>query len=100
MRMKTYDSKVDKRGQITIPAEIRKSMKLGDDSLVILEVTDEGILIKPAIVTPVKPEEYTRYRAAEFLLNNAVDDEDYRQARLAVKEMGLEPDRISHDKPR
>ncbi|HED54213.1 MAG TPA: AbrB/MazE/SpoVT family DNA-binding domain-containing protein [Phycisphaerales bacterium] len=92
-------AKVDKRGQITIPAEIRKSLKLEDDSLVIIELTDEGILIKPAIVTPVTPEEYTQYRVAEFLLNNAVGNDDYQQARQTVEEMGLDPDEIAHDKP-
>ena len=56
-----------------------------------------GILIRPATVLPV--EIYSPERRAEFLLNNAVDAEGYRQARAAVKRMGLDPDRTSHSKP-
>ncbi|MGO9605878.1 MAG: hypothetical protein ACLQAT_21235 [Candidatus Binataceae bacterium] len=44
-------------------------------------------------------EVYTRQRRAEFLLNNAVDAEDYRRVCDEVKRMGLDPDRIDHLKP-
>jgi hypothetical protein len=48
-------------------------------------------------VLPV--EIYNPERRAEFLLNNAVDAEDYRRACAEVKRMGLNPDRTSHHKP-
>jgi hypothetical protein len=48
-------------------------------------------------VLPV--EIYNPERRAEFLLNNAVDAEDYRRARAEVKRMGLDPDQTSHRKP-
>jgi hypothetical protein len=48
-------------------------------------------------VLPV--EVYTPERRAEFLLNNAVDIEDYQRARNEVKRMGLDPGCIKHHKP-
>ncbi len=50
--------------------------------------------------TSVSVEIYTNERKAEFLLNNAVDDEDYRTARKEVRKMGLDPDSIPHRRPR
>lgn len=42
---------------------------------------------------------YTNERIAEFLLNNAVGQEDYARAREEVRKLGLDPDKIPHDKP-
>ena len=42
---------------------------------------------------------YSPERRAEFLLTNAVDAEDYREAVRQVKRMGLDPDRIAHRPP-
>jgi hypothetical protein len=44
-------------------------------------------------------EEYTIERKAEFLLNNAVDEADYRRAREEVQKLGLNPDSIPHLRP-
>jgi hypothetical protein len=44
-------------------------------------------------------ENYSPERKAEFLLNNAVDEADYRSARKAVRKMGLNPDSIPHARP-
>jgi hypothetical protein len=44
-------------------------------------------------------EDYTPERIAEFLLSNAVDAEDYAQAAAEVRRMGLDPDKIHHQKP-
>jgi hypothetical protein len=44
----------------------------------------------------VSVERYTLERKAEFLLSNAVDADDYREARKEVAEMGLDPDSIPH----
>jgi hypothetical protein len=41
-------------------------------------------------------ERYTPERKAEFLLNNVVDDADYRKAQEQVRNLGLDPDSISH----
>jgi hypothetical protein len=44
-------------------------------------------------------EEYTPERIAEFLLNCAVGREGYAAAREEVKALGLDPDRIPHERP-
>jgi hypothetical protein len=44
-------------------------------------------------------EMYSNERKAEFLLNNAVDDADYRNARNEVRKLGLNPDSIPHLRP-
>lgn len=87
-------SKVDKRGAVVMPARLRKKFGIEEGSLVIAEEREDGILIRPADTVPV--EIYTPERKAEFLLSNAVDEGDYQKAREAVREMGLDPDRIQH----
>jgi hypothetical protein len=44
-------------------------------------------------------ERYTPERKAEFLLSNAVDAADYREARKDVLKLGIDPDSIPHHKP-
>jgi hypothetical protein len=64
---------------------------------VVVEVRDDGILIRPAVAMPV--EIYTPERRAEFLLTNAVDAEDYARAIEEVRQMGLDPATIPHQPP-
>ena len=45
---------------------------------------------------PERVEIYTAARRAEFLLSNAVDEEDYAWTREEVRAMGLDPDAIPH----
>jgi hypothetical protein len=42
---------------------------------------------------------YSNERKAEFLLNNAVDAGDYRNARKEVRKLGLDPDLIPYLRP-
>ena len=51
----------------------------------------------PAVVVPV--EGYTPERKAEFILSNATNDADYRQARKEVQKLGIDPDSIPHRRP-
>jgi hypothetical protein len=44
-------------------------------------------------------ETYTSERKAEFLLSNATGKADYREARKAVEALGLDPDKIPHERP-
>lgn len=46
--------------------------------------------------TALPIEIYSDRRKAEFLLENAVDDEDYRRALEEVRELGLNPDDVPH----
>ncbi len=95
--MATTTSRVGKRGAIVIPADLRNQYGLEEGTLVITEAHENGILLRPAVACPV--EIYSPQRRAEFLLSNAVDDEDYRRAILEVKEMGIDPDTIPHRGP-
>lgn len=87
-------ARVGKRGAIIVPARLRKRFGIDEGSIVTAEEKDDGILIRPAVVVPV--ERYTPERKAEFLLSNAVGETDYRKARKAVRELGVDPDSISH----
>jgi len=90
-------AKVGKRGAIVVPAKLRKRFGIEEGSIVVAEETEDGILIRPAMVVPV--EQYTPVRKAEFLLSNAVDAADYRRARREVRKLGLDPDSIRHRRP-
>ncbi|MEP6753936.1 MAG: AbrB/MazE/SpoVT family DNA-binding domain-containing protein [Chthonomonadales bacterium] len=93
----TETGKLGKRGVFTIPAQMRKRYGLVDGSLVIAEEREDGILLRPAIATPV--EIYSDERIAEFLLTNSIDTADYESARKEVIEVGIDPDSIVHRTP-
>jgi AbrB family looped-hinge helix DNA binding protein len=96
--MKSIEAaRVGKRGAIIVPAKLRKRFGIEEGSLVIAEEKDDGILLRPAVVVPV--ERYTPERKAEFLLSNAVDEAEYREARKEVRKLGLDPDKIPHQPP-
>lgn len=85
-----------KRGTVVIPAKVRKRYRLNEGSPMLVEEREEGILMRPAAITPVDVEIYTPERLAEFFLNNAMDKEDYLEARKEVESMGIDPDTIKH----
>ena len=89
--------RIGKRGTVVLPTSLRRRFGLDEGSTVLLESTDEGILLRPAVVLPV--EAYTPARKAEFLLNNVVDLEDYRRAIREVRSLGIDPDDVPHEKP-
>lgn len=88
--------RVGKRGTMVIPASLRRTYHIDEGSLVIAEACEDGILLRPAMVSPI--EIYTPERKAEFLLNNAVTQADYNWACEQVREMGLDPKKIRHKK--
>lgn len=90
-------TKVGKRGTVVISAALRRRFGLDEGSQVVVEVRDDGILLRPAVAMPV--EIYTPERRAEFLLSTAVDAEDYARAVEAVRQMGLDPATIPHQPP-
>jgi AbrB family looped-hinge helix DNA binding protein len=90
-------SRIGKRGTFVIPARLRRRFGLTEGSTVIAEETAEGILLRPAVTVPI--ESYTPERQAEFILSNAIDDQDYARARALVQEMGIDPDSIPHERP-
>ena len=67
----TTTATVTLRGTLTLPRKMREHFALQGETTVLLEETDEGILVRPAAVTPV--EIYSEARMAEFdCENNAV----------------------------
>ena len=82
---------------IVIPTQLRKEFGMEEGSIVIVEESDQGVLLRPAVVLPT--ETYSPQRKAEFLLSNTVDAEDYQRAVETVQKMGLDPAKISHHKP-
>lgn len=72
-------------------------MGLEEGSIALVEEREQGVLIRPAVAVPV--ERYSPEQKAEFLLNNATDEDDYSKARNSVVAMGLDPDKISHRRP-
>ena len=90
-------SKVGKRGTFVIPAPLRRRFGLIEGSEVIAEETPDGILIRPAVTIAL--EIYSPERKAEFLLSNAVDEDDYARAKEEVLRLGLDPDSIPHTHP-
>ena len=91
-------ARVGKRGAIVVPAKLRKQFGIEEGSIVTAEAREDGILIRRAAVVPI--EIYSPERKAEFLLNNSITPEDYREARREVQKLGLDPDKIPHKKPR
>ncbi len=96
--METEKTKVGKRGAVIIPVGLRKKYGLEEGTLLIAEARAEGVLLRPAAAIPL--EIYTPERKAEFLLNNAVTPEDYAWAVKEVRKMGVDPDKVPHEKPK
>ena len=89
--------KMGRRGTLVIPAGLRRRYGMEEGDLVVVEEREGGIFIRKAVTLPV--EMYSPERKAEFILSNAVDEEDYSRAREEVVKMGLDPDAIPHVKP-
>jgi len=62
----------------------------------LIEEREDGILMRPAVTTPVEVEIYTPERLAEFFLNNVLTKQGYLEARRDVEQMGIHPDSIDH----
>lgn len=89
---------IGKRGTLVLPASMRKRLGLSEGSLVLLEEDAEGgVRLRPAAAMPI--EIYSPERRAELLLDNAVDERDYQRARRLVRELGLDPDAVAHERP-
>jgi len=89
--------RVGKRGTLVIPAKLRGMFGLDEGADVVMEPTPDGVLIRPAVTVPI--EIYGPQRRAEFLLNNAVDEEDYEAALAEVRRLGVDPREVPHRRP-
>ena len=82
---------------MVLPARVRRKYALEEGALLIVEEREEGVMLRPAAAYPV--ELYPPARVAEFLLNNAVDAADYREAVKEVRGLGIDPATVPHRKP-
>ena len=89
---------IGKRGTVVIPAKLRKRYRLDVGGTMLIEEREDGILMRPAVTTPIEVEVYTPERLAEVFLNNAMDKDDYFEARKEVDAMGIDPDSIDHQR--
>lgn len=94
--MSSLVSHIGRRGTFVIPAALRKQFGFSEGAQVLAEAREDGVLIRPVSVSPI--EIYSDERKAEFLLNNAVTEKDYRQAVKEVQSMGLNPSEIPHER--
>ncbi len=92
--MRVEAVKIGRHGVLVIPSVLRKRFGFQEGSLVITEDHGDGVLIRPAVALPV--EIYSEERQAEFLLSNAIDKEDYEEAKKSVLALGLNPLKIKH----
>src|SRR5579871_1177923 len=84
--------KMGKRGTLVLPAKVRKQFGLEEGSLLVTEVKDGEIRLRPASV--YEPEVWSPERKAELLLNNAVTREEWDEIALDVKSWGLDPSNL------
>ena len=90
-------TKIGRRGTIVIPATLRRRLGLKDGYILVAEEVDGGVLLRPAVAVAL--ETYSPERRAEFLLNNAVDRDDYARAVREVRDLGVDPEGIAHTPP-
>jgi antitoxin PrlF len=55
---------INERGALTIPVRLRRAFGIKPDDELIVEETEQGLLLRPAVSVPV--EIYTEKRIAEF----------------------------------
>ena len=56
--------KISSRGEVTLPARLRRALGLKADDQLIAETTAEGLLLRPAAAPPL--EIYSEKRVREF----------------------------------
>jgi AbrB family looped-hinge helix DNA binding protein len=78
-------TRVGKRGTIVVPASLRKRYGFEEGTMVVAEGSEYGVLLRPAVLVPV--EIYTPERKAEFLLANAVDAADRKEAEAEARKL-------------
>lgn len=89
--------RVGAKGTIVIPHELREKLGIATGSLMLIDVCDREMRLRPAVPVPV--ETYSKERQALFILNDAIDAPSYEQARERVRALGVDPDSIKHDRP-
>jgi AbrB family looped-hinge helix DNA binding protein len=89
--------KMGKRGTLVLPAKLRKQFGLSDGSLLVTEVKDGEISLRPAVA--YAGEVWTPERTAYFMLINSMTKEEWDRMVPEVLEMGLDPAKIDGIEP-
>ena len=67
------------RGQVTLPAEVRKAMGLKPGDTLVVHLEDGRLVLEPAIMLPI--ELYTEERVGEFARAAEMSAEELAEAR-------------------
>ena len=76
------------RGQITIPAEFRKKLKIDDDTILSLTLKGNKIEITPAVIRKMDEEdlrEYTDSEISQFLKEDKISQSTAKTVRKLLK---------------
>jgi AbrB family looped-hinge helix DNA binding protein len=69
------------RGTLTLPAEIRRNLGLGEGDVLTVQIRDGSVVLTPTVLSPV--EIYTDERIAEFEESARMTSEELAAARDA-----------------
>ena len=69
------------RGTLTLPAEIRRDLGLGEGDVLTVEIRDGAVVLTPTVLSPV--EIYTDERIAEFDESARMTPQELARAREA-----------------
>ena len=73
-------AQISSRGQVTLPADVRKQLGLKPGATVMVHLEEGRIILEPVVVLPV--EIYTEGRIAEFTEQASMTSKELEQARL------------------
>jgi hypothetical protein len=90
-------SNVEKQRATTPPLRLRRRPATSPLAGAVAEERADRINIPVVDGLPV--EIYSPERKAEFLLSNAINENDYQSAVEEVRKMGLDPSQIDHYRP-
>jgi len=93
----TTTIKMGKRGTLVLPAKLRKQFGLEDGSLLVTEVKDGEIRLRPALL--YEPPVWSPEETAYFILINSMTKEEYDRNLPYVLELGVDPTKIEGLEP-
>ena len=89
--------KMGKRGTLVLPAKLRKQFGLEDGSLLVTEVKDGEIRLRPALL--YEPPVWSPEETAYFILINSMTKEEYDRNLPYVLELEVDPTKIEGLEP-
>jgi AbrB family looped-hinge helix DNA binding protein len=95
--VKATTIKMGKRGTVVLPAKLRKQFGLEDGSLLVTEVKDGEIRLRPVFV--YEPEVWPPEEMAYFILINSLTKEEYDRNLPYVLQLGVDPTKIEGLEP-